>query len=106
MRKNICLFCKKQHKEHEVINYEDILPDLFEEKNNLDKLRNDINEFKGIIDDLINRLNKIKDNIEYYYEINKCIFQSLNNKNINYEMFYSFNKIMESKVIKKINDII
>ena len=53
--KNICLFCKKQHKEHELINFENILPDLNDEKTNIDKLRNDINEFKGIIDDLINK---------------------------------------------------
>ena len=48
-KNNICLFCKRQHKEHNLINFENILPDINEEKSNLDKLRNNINEFKGII---------------------------------------------------------
>ena len=104
--KNICLFCKKQHKEHELINYENILPDLKEEKDNIYKLRNNINEFKRIIDELIIRLSKIKDNIEYYYEIHKSLYNTINNKNINYEILYSFNQINNIKIKNDINEII
>jgi hypothetical protein len=102
--KNICLFCKKQHKEHELINFENILPDLNDEKTNIDKLRNDINEFKGIIDDLINRFNKIKDGIEYFYEINKNLFNLINNRNINYEILYSFNHIKNIQIKNDIHE--
>ena len=102
--KNICLFCKKQHKIHELINYEDILPDLNDEKINIDKLRNVINEFKKVINDLVNRYNKIIENIEFYYEINKKLYNSINNKNINYEILYSFNKMNDIKIKSDMNE--
>ena len=69
--KNICIYCKNEHKEHELINYDNIIPDINEVKNNLNKLRKDINEYKEIINEIINKLNVIKNNIEYYY--NKSI---------------------------------
>ena len=105
-KKNICLFCKKDHKEHKLINYENILPDINDAKNNLNKLRNKINEFKGIIDDYIRRLKMIKDNIEFYYGINTKIFDSLNTKHINYEILSSYNNITKSKILKDVINII
>ena len=104
--KNICLFCKGEHKGHELINYENILPNINELKSNINKLRKDINQFKGIIDNLKNRLNKVKDTIEFFYEINKNIFDLIINKYINYELIYSYNKLNTSEIINDINDII
>ena len=104
--KNICLYCKNEHREHELINYEDILPNITEVKINIDKLRNDIDKFKLKIDNLINRLNKVKDIIEYYYNINKNICDSLNNKSVNYEILYSYNSINQSDILSDINDVI
>ena len=104
--KNICLYCKKKHQEHKLINYENILPDMIEEKDNINKLNNDINKFKEVIDDLIKILNNVKDNFQKFYQIKKNIFDSLNNKCINYEMLYSYNKINESQIFKDVNYII
>ena len=80
--KNICIYCKNEHKEHELINYDNIIPDINEVKNNLNKLRKDINEYKEIINEIINKLNNIKNNIEYYYDINNDIYEILKNKYI------------------------
>ena len=82
--KNICLYCKNEHKEHEIVNYENILPKINEIEDNLNILRNNIDEYKGKIDTIINKLNNIKENMEYYYDINKSIYEILNNKYINY----------------------
>ena len=102
--KNICIYCIKEHKGHEVINYMDILPDI--KDININKLRNNIDRFKEIINDIINQLNKIKENIEYYYNINNNIYNSLKNKHINYELLYNYNQINKSDIINDINDII
>ena len=104
-QKNLCFICKKKHKEHSLINYEDFLPDMIEEKSNINKLREDINKVNGIIDNFIQSLNNIKDNFENLYEIKKNIFDSLNSKCINYEMLYSYNQIVESQILKDINFI-
>ena len=104
--KNICLYCNNDHKEHEIINYVDIIPNINIAKINLDKLRNDINIFKEIIDELINRLKNTKNFIEYYYNIYNNIYNSLKNKNLNYDLLYSYNKISKSNIINDINDII
>ena len=97
--KNICMYC--EHKGHEIINFIDNLPNI-----NINKLRNDINIFKEIINDAIKKLNKIKDNIEYYYNANNEIYNSIKNKHINYELLYNYNKINKSNIMNDINDII
>ena len=83
--KNICLFCEKEHNEknHKLINFSKILPDMNMANNNMTELKDKINKFKNIIDDIIKKLQEIKVNIDYFYDINKDIFKSLN-KNINY----------------------
>jgi len=73
--------------------------------NNITKLKDKINKFKNIIDDIIKKLQEIKVNIDYFYDINKDILKSLN-KNINYEILYNFNKINKSEIINDINYII
>ena len=105
--KNICLYCKNDHieKKHEIINYEIILPRLDDVKRDIDKLRNNINLLNNLIDELL-KLQNIKDFIEYYYNINNDIYNSLKNKQINYELLYSYNKINKSDIINDINNII
>ena len=105
--KNICLFCEKEHNEknHKLINFSKILPDINMANNNMRELKDKINKFKIIIDDIIKKLQEIKENIDYFYDINKDILNSLN-KNINYEILYNFNKINKSEIINDINYII
>ena len=110
--KNTCLYCEKEHEEdleyrrHKLQNYVKILPNMKKAKTNLEELRNKIDEFEEVLDNLISKLNRVKDIIENYYEINTNIFDSLNNKCINYEILYSFNKINESEIFNDINIVI
>ena len=105
-KKNICLYYNNEHSEHEIINYVNMLPNINEVKIKNEKLKNDIDTIKGIIDDLINRLSIIKDKIEYYYNINENIYNSLKNKFINYELLYTYNNLNKSNILNDINDII
>ena len=61
-KKDICMKCNKEHKNHEKINQDDILPYEYDENNfnkYIDKLKNEINE-------IIIKLNEIMENIELY----------------------------------------
>ena len=73
-QKNTCLYCQTSHKEEEekdnkptgkytpfvkphiFINFVKLLPDMKSAKNNLDELKNKINQFKEKIEDIIKRL--------------------------------------------------
>ena len=100
--KNVCMFCVNEHKEHEITNYVNIIQNI----NDNNKLRNDINKFKEKINNIRDRLNKVKDIIEYYYNINKKLYDCINNNHINYELLYTYNKINKSDIMNDINYII
>ena len=104
--KNICTNCNNEHKEHEIIYYENLLPNLNEVENKNKKLRNDINKLKSIINDMINKLNKVKYTMDYFYNINKKIYNLIKNNNINYEVLHSYNQLNKSEILNDINDII
>jgi len=104
-KKNICIFCEKEHekyKGHNYKNYVKLLPDMKKAKIYMEELKNKITEFKGILDDLINRLNKVKNTIDYFYQIKKQLFDLVVNKCINYEILSSFNRINKSEIIKNL----
>ena len=85
-KKNLCLFCEQEHKEnypHKFINYLELLPNIKKANNNIKELKDKINTFKNIIDEIIIKLNKVKENIDYFYDINNDILASLNNRKNN-----------------------
>ena len=104
--KYICSKCEETHKNHDIINYNDILPnnnveeEIKEFKKNIDKINNEIK-------DIIDKLNDITKNINLYYNICDNIIKSdSDNKNIpllkNKIEFLNYNKI----IIKEIEEII
>ena len=105
-KKNICINCENEHNDHNVISFGKMLKNKNEiiEKNN--KLKNDIDKFKEIIQVIINILNKVIDNMDKYYEINKNIINNLNNKNRNYEILYNINNIYNNNIHNDIKNII
>ena len=104
--KYICSKCEETHKNHDIINYNDILSnknveeEIKEFKNYIDKINNEIK-------DIIDKLNDITKNINLYYNICDNIIKSdSDNKNIpllkNKIEFLNYNKI----IIKEIEEII
>ena len=63
-KKNICMFCFNQHNNHELILYDNIIPDTDNIKNEMIKLKNSIDIFKSDIKIIINKLNDVIKNIE------------------------------------------
>ena len=84
---NICLDCINQHKNHNLINFEDIIPD----KSKINKMKEDIDKLNEYINEIINKLKIVKENMEIYYNIYKDMFDNFKYKN--YEILQNLNDI-------------
>ena len=106
-KKNICLSCHNLHKKHEITQYEDIIPDMNEVGNNMNRLINSINIFKNDIKKIIIDLNKVIEYLDIYYNISDNIIKNYNSKNRNYEILQNINEINNNNniIINDINNI-
>jgi len=59
--------CGKEHKNHNNILYEDIIPNIDKIKEYMKELRKSIDIFNKNIEEIINKFEKVKKNIEIYY---------------------------------------
>ena len=103
---NICSLCENSHKQHEIIKFDNILPNVDEFKANLSILKNNINKFNFEINNIINKLSKIIANIEIFYNINENLINNYNPNNLNYEMIYNIKELNFDTITKDINSII
>lgn len=110
-KENICKICYNEHSDHELINFEEILPNKNTTKKEMLKLSKNINKLNEIIKDIISKLISIIESNEVYYRIsNDYIFnydiknyQMINNikefKNFNAIIMNDFNKIINENII-------
>ena len=89
---DLCIFCKKEHKEHKIISYDDIIP---EDIPNQEFIKFSINAFILIvrtkINMIIDRLNKVMKNIEIYFKLFERNFLNYDINNINYNILRNIN---------------
>ena len=85
--RNICYKCKNEHRNHNKIDYED----LIENENNNKELKEYIDKLDNIIDDIIGKLKYIKESMNIYYNISNNI---INNNNRNYEILNNINEFI------------
>ena len=111
-KKDICVDCEEDHKNHEDIYYGNIVPKgnlqniLADFKQNIDKFNNEINN-------IINNLKTIMNNITNYYNISSHIINNYNSQYKNYIIlnnindFIKYNNTIENDIKRIINsDII
>ena len=90
------------HKKHKRNNFIDILPkkeDLVEKINILKKY---INQFNNVINELLLILNDVKNKMNIYYKINEDIINNYDNKNRNYETLYYLNQFQNNNIINEL----
>ena len=102
------MICFKDHKNHSIIDYGDIIiskEDNIKERNKLEEY---INKLNNNINDIIKILIQVKINMNKYYKIYNNIINHYNCENINYEILYNINEFNKynNKIIKDINKII
>ncbi len=105
-KKNICIYCEKEHKNHELISFGQLINDEKELNSFLDNLKGIIKKFNEEVEDLINKLNKIKENMSHYYCISKSIIQNFNKEKLNYEILNNINSIIHNEDISFLDDVI
>ena len=108
-KKDICISCKNEHQEHNIITYDNIIPDI-------DKIRNEelknteekIYELKTIINDLINQLNQLNKNLNIYFEIYNNIITNFDKEKRNYSIIQNINdmKKFNNNFIGSLTEII
>ena len=86
---NLCMYCEKEHNNHEVISFGKIFPNISEIKAKKENLREKIDKLKNDVKEMINILNITIENLEYYYKISDYIINNYDNKQINYEILYN-----------------
>ena len=108
-KKNICIICENNHKNHELIYYSKLVIEDNKIIKIMEDIKKEIDIFNNNIKEKINKLNKINENMEEYYKIiNNIITKYINNKKINYQILVNINKIIKNNNIinniKKINN--
>ena len=105
---NLCLICGKEHKNHPIANFEDIILSKEDYKNDIINLDSNINKLYIEIDNIITKLIDIKYNLEIYHKIYNDLINNYNTDKLNYEKLQNINefKVYNKTIINEINQII
>ena len=101
---DICLSCENEHINHNTTHYKNIMKDMNKLKNEMNEYKKEIDIFINDINDIINKLIKIKENILIYYNIYNNIIRYNKSKKRNYIILQNINEI-NNNIIKDINKI-
>ena len=91
--KNICELCEEKHYNHEIINFEDILPNINELKMKTNQINIEITKLNDNINEMIKILESVIQNVDLYYKIYNDIIFGFNRNNLNYKLLCNINKI-------------
>ena len=103
---NICMLCESLHKDHQILYFGKILPNIDDLKNKNNEFRKIIDRFNEDIQNIIKQFNKVKDNLEIFYNINNDIINNIDIKNRNYELISNLTKIYNNNIIKDLEKIV
>ena len=95
-KQKICFKCINEHKNHNIIELLNIIPNKDKLLKEMKYMREFINKLKINIEEIKNILNKVLNSIEMYYKIFNKIINIYDNKNRNYENYYNLNEIKKS----------
>ena len=104
---NLCEKCNTEDdKEHKIISFEEIMPNIENVEKNLKELKKVIDTFNAQISEMLKMLNQVKNNMNIYYTINDNLLKNYDNKNRNYKVLVNLNIINNNSLAKDLNDII
>ena len=103
--KNICIFCEKEHNEHEIISFGKEVEDIEKSKSINKKLREVLDIFKKNIEDIKNILDQIINKLEKYYNIAENIINNYDSRQLNYETIYNIKQFNKNEIVNILKDI-
>ena len=102
----MCLSCESKHKEHKIISFSDIFPNIDDIKTDMNNFKNMIDIFKNDINKIIKILTEIISAFDNYYKINYDIINNFQIQNRNYEILQNINEVKNNiKINNKIKEI-
>ena len=106
-KKSLCRICEeKNHEKHNILNYKRIISEKDDLTAFLKNLKEKNNKLKNQIKDMIEKLNKLKENFDYFYNICENVINTYNENKMNYEIFNNINTVLNTDILKDINNII
>ena len=103
---NLCLSCQNEHNGHEIIDFNDMMPDESALEKNLKELRKKINLFKKDLNKLKYTLEYVMKNMEKYYKLNEQIINNFEENRRNYQVLYNIKELNNSFLFKDIDEIV
>ena len=83
---NLCLICGRDHKNHKVIDFQELILTKEDHQKEISILKENFDKLNEEIDDIIKKLTTVKDNFNIYYNIYNDIINNYNCENTNYEL--------------------
>ncbi len=84
---NLCSECEDKHKGHDIIQFDKLIPNINDIKNNeLNDTKEKIYKLKSLINDFIRQLNHLNKNLDTYFEIYNNIISNYDINKRNYEL--------------------
>ena len=108
-KKDLCISCKFEHEKHNIITYDNIIPDIDKIRNNqLKDIKDKIYGLKTIINGMINQLNNLNKNLDIYFEIYDNIISNFDKEKRNYSLIENVNNMKNyaTNFIGRITEII
>ena len=95
---NICFLCQ-EHKDHDLISLESLVPNIEEKRKILDELKINIDSINKTIKEVIDKLNGFMKYINKFYEINNNIIENYDVKKRNFQVLNNLNEINNNIIL-------
>ena len=107
-KKDLCMTCQMEQKEHEIISYGTILPDVSKIKEETKNFCDKEEKLKNEIKEIIQKLNNLVNILDKYYGIYIDIINSYDKKKRNHSLLQNIDNITKNtnEIIEDINQII
>lgn len=107
-KKDLCMTCQMEQKEHEIISYGTILPDVSKIKEETKNFCDKKEKLKNEIKEIIQKLNNLVNILDKYYGIYIDIINSYDKKKRNHSLLQNIDNITKNtnEIIEDINQII
>ena len=104
---NLCIACEKEHSDHSIIYFGDIMPNMDKLKAKLSDLKQVINRFNEKIKKIIEKLEYLAKTIDIYYELQNNILNNYDKrKDKNYHILQNISNICnDDDIYEHLNEI-
>ena len=105
-RLDICMNCFSDHKDHNIIEYQKIIPKKEKVNEELVELRKKIDQINQFMNEINEKFNIVKENMERFYQINYDILNNYHLQDKNYQLLQNINEINNNIKLSNIDKII